>query len=268
LEETPVPIGAPIANKLVYILDEEKNLLPPYVRGDIYIAGAGVIKGYLNVNPKDVFFDNPFEPSRPLYRTGDVGMWNTEGEIIYLGRKDNQIKVNGQRIELEEIDAIARKCPRVRMAAAIVAEGRLILCYTSEKDSPVDKEMLQKVYERHLSKSLHPKEYILMEDMPLTGNGKVDRKALVQKVQDKREHTPVVLPQNKTEELVLEAWKETLGAVEISTESPFFEVGGNSLLLNKLKLELDKRINNSLSITDFFEYGTIKLIAEQIERKE
>lgn len=268
LEETPIPIGAPIANKLVYILDEEKNLLPPYVRGDIYIAGAGVIKSYLNVNPEDVFFDNPFEPSSPLYRTGDVGMWNTEGEIIYLGRKDNQIKVNGQRIELEEIDAIARKCSGVRMAAAIVAEGRLILCYTSEKNSSVDKEMLHKVYERHLSKSLHPKEYILMEDMPLTGNGKVDRKALVHKVQEKREDVPVVLPQNKTEELVLKAWKETLGVTEISTESPFFEVGGNSLLLNKLKLELDKRIPNSLSITDFFEYGTIKLIAEQIERKE
>lgn len=268
LEETPVPIGAPIANKLVYIMDENRNLLPPYVRGDIYIAGAGVIEGYLNVSPKNVFFDNPFEPSRPLYRTGDVGMWNTEGEIIYLGRKDNQIKVNGQRIELEEIDAIAGKCPGVRMAAAVIAEGRIILCYTSEKNCTVDKEMLHKVYERYMSKSLHPGEYISMEDMPLTGNGKVDRKALVQRLQDKKEHAPVVLPQNKTEELVLEAWKETLGVPEISTESPFFEAGGNSLLLNRLKLELDKRINNSLSITDFFEYGTIKLIAQQIERKE
>ena len=257
-----VPIGKPIANKKVFILDEKMRCVPPYVRGDIYISGTGVIERYLNVSPEGVFFDNPYAAGEKMYKTGDVGMWNESGEILYLGRCDNQIKMNGQRVELEEIEGVARCCEGISEVSAVQIDNRLIICYTCEKNKNVEKEKLKKEYLRRISRSLQPNDYHCLDRMPYTLNGKIDRKAIVTIIQNEKTH--IVTAENEKERLVLEAWRATLGIDRISTDSPFFEIGGNSLLLNKLKIEIDKRIENSLSITDFFEYGTIKKIAERI----
>lgn len=269
-----VPIGRPLDNKRVYILDEEFKFCPCYKTGMLYLAGNGVIHQYFGSNGQsDKFMENPCKAGEILYATGDLARWNSCGEVEYIGRSDYQIKINGQRIELEEIEKVALYCKGVEQSAAILRqEGdshqELVLCYTIRSGARVEKEELKQIFFAYLSQSLQPNRLIAVKAFPVNHNGKVDRNALleiVSKNEETKEET--VKPKNKLEQQILEIWKRILGKRDISVNIPFFEAGGNSLLLNTLKAELEKVMDCKLSLTDFFEYPTIEKQAEQIKRR-
>ena len=259
---THVPIGKPIRNKQIRILDEHNQLCPLYVKGEITIGGCGVADRYFNVDKHEVFLTDL--KLGKLYRTGDFGMMDAAGNVWYMGRKDHQIKLHGQRIELEELEHIGRDLPAVESIAAVLQNKQLLICYTEKE--PIPKEKLKACYARKLSRNLQPNDFVRFARMPLTANGKIDRKKLAEMLNDRQENPHVVLPQTPTEIAVAQAWSAALGKDEISIDRPFFEAGGSSLLLNKLKHELDKRIPNQLVITDFFECTTIRKIAERISQ--
>ena len=259
---THVPIGKPIRNKQIRILDAHNQLCPLYVKGEITIGGCGVADQYYNVDKHEVFLTDPQLGN--LYRTGDFGMLDSDGNIWYMGRKDHQVKLHGQRIELEELEHIGRELPAVESIAAVLQNEQLLICYTEKE--PIPKETLKACYARKLSRNLQPNDFIRFDRMPLTANGKIDRKKLAEMLGDRQENPDLVLPQTPAEIAVAQAWSAALGKDEISVDKPFFEAGGSSLLLNKLKHELDKRLPNQLTITDFFECTTIRKIAERISQ--
>lgn len=267
-----VPIGKPLDNKYVYILDKELKLCPCYKTGMLYLAGNGVIHQYFGSSGQsDKFVENPYKAGEILYATGDLARWNSRGEVEYIGRSDHQIKINGQRIELEEIEKVALYCKGVEQSAAIVRQERgshqeLVLCYTIRSGAQVEKEELKQIFSAYLSPSLQPNRLIAVKAFPVNHNGKIDRKALLEIVsEDEETGEETVKPKNELEQQILEIWKRILGKKDISVNIPFFEAGGNSLLLNTLKAELEKGMDCKLSLTDFFEYPTIEKQAEQIK---
>lgn len=269
-----VPIGKPLDNKRVYILDDQLELCPCYKTGMLYVAGVGVIRGYFGSNTqKDKFIESPYTAGEILYATGDLARWNGVGEIEYVGRCDHQVKINGQRIELEEIESIARLGKNVKQSAAIVQQtgnssGELIVFYSSKAGERVEKEALKKIFLDHLPSSLQPNRLIEIEAFPINDNGKIDRKALRDLATSGRDtYAKVEKPKTKLEEKILAIWRKILERDAISIDTPFFEAGGNSLLLNTLKIEVDKLTGGNIKLTDFFEYPTVEMIAKYIERR-
>lgn len=274
LGEESIPIGKPLDNKCVYILDKKLNCCPCYKIGMLYLTGNGVIHQYFGSDDqRDKFVKNPYKPGEILYATGDLARWNIRGEIEYIGRSDHQIKINGQRIELEEIEKIALYCTGVEQSVAIVqweddSRQEIILCYTVSAGAHVKKEELKKIFSIYLPRALHPNRLIAVKEFPVNHNGKIDRNVLLELLSEfEGTEEEIVKPRNRLEQQMLEIWKQILGKREISVNIPFFEAGGNSLLLNTLKVEVEKVMNYSFNLTDFFEYPTIEKQAEQIKRR-
>ncbi|HVW97009.1 MAG TPA: amino acid adenylation domain-containing protein [Mucilaginibacter sp.] len=274
--EEEITIGKPIANTQVYILDEQLNNVTGNSIGEIVIGGDGVAAGYLNRSEltDQRFIDNPLAavPGKKMYRTGDLGKYNDQGDIVCLGRMDHQVKVRGYRIELEEIEHALVKESNIRQAVVIAREDtpgdpRLVGYVVLEDENPdADLKILVQQWQRAmlavLPEYMVPDDFVLMTSIPITPNGKIDRKAL-----PKPDYNAVVrlgeyiAPRTEIEKQVAEIWQELMGIEKISIYDNFFELGGRSLIAVQIMARIEKLTGKRLPLATLFEHSTIEKLS-------
>jgi amino acid adenylation domain-containing protein len=283
-DENQITIGTPIHNTQLYICDEDLNLVPPGVTGQILIGGQGLARGYRNQpgQTADRFVPNPFSriPGDRLYRTGDLGRYRPDGNIVWLGRVDQQVKIRGYRIELEEVERAL--CEYGSVAdAAVVAKGdpsggsylAAIMITRPDTLQPSRDDLRQHLL-KHLPEYMLPSEYVFVDHMPLTASGKVDRQALrkldtVYHAAEINRHPdgPAVPIDDGVdngggigdmEELVAHVWREVLGLESVGLDVNFFDVGGHSLRLAQVRSNLESRLHRDIPMIDLFRYPTVR----------
>src|SRR4051812_8328614 len=270
---TSIPIGLPIANTQVYILDEHLEPVPVGVVGELYIAGAGVTAGYLNQPERTAerFLKNPFvnDPQAKMYRTGDLARYHEDGNIEFLGRGDDQVKIRGFRIELGEIESILAQHPGVKQAVVLAKEDdrgdkRLLAYVVAGREQDLTADSLRGYLKDQLPDYMVPSAIVLLPKLPLTANGKIDRQALPEPEQV--EAKAYVAPRTPTEEVVANIWAEVLRREKISVEDNFFDLGGHSLLATQVISRVRRTLNVDIPLRTLFETPTVARISEQIEK--
>ena len=258
-------IGKPIDNSYLYILDEAMQLVPVGVEGDIYIGGANLATGYLGneITTREKFIPDPFKPAAIIYKSGDVGKWLPDGNIEYMGRKDNQVKINGYRIELEEIEIALRKVESIGDAIVIVKETMdgdqsLVAYYLSETE--VEKEKIIAFLSTRLAAYMLPHHYIHLERFPLTTNGKVNKRALPEVDLLKSSQVEYVAPENDTQNQLVEIWRDILSIDTelIGIKNSFFDLGGHSLKATRLVSRIKSHFLIEITIKEVFTNPTIQ----------
>ena len=267
-----ITIGKPIINTQIYILDENNSICPIGIPGEIYISGDGVGSGYLNnstLNTKS-FIKNPFIPNSLMYKTGDSGMYNENGEIIYLNRIDNQVKIRGYRIELEEISNNILKYNGIKKCIVIDNENEtgkkyLAAYFVAEKEIDIIK--LKKHLISLLPNYMIPSYFIKLDELPLTFNHKIDRKSLPKpKIQDLSLEEPI-LPQNDIEQLLFDLIKDELEITNLGINHDLFNYNIDSLNIINIQVKL-LDLNIKINTQDFYKLRTIEKIAKYINNKE
>ncbi|KPV61396.1 hypothetical protein QJ48_00270 [Paenibacillus sp. A3] len=229
-----VPIGRPMPNQTVWILDAQQRLLPVGVAGEIYIGGAGVARGY-NRHPEltaEKFMPNPYAAGERMYKTGDLARWLPDGTIEYLGRIDHQVKIRGYRIELGEVEAQMRKTESVHEAVVIAREdeaGQKQLCAYVVADRELAIVELRKALSQTLPEYMIPSYFVQLPQLPLTPNGKVDRKALPAPKESMAAGTDYVAPRTAVEQALASVWQAVLGIGKVGVKDRFFALGGDSI---------------------------------------
>lgn len=267
-----VPIGRPIANTQLYVLDASLEPVPPGVVGELYIGGAGVARGYLN-RPElteQRFLPDPFSgiPGARIYKSGDLARYRKDGMLEYLGRADEQVKIRGYRIELGEIEAVLAAQPHVQTCAVIAREdepGRKVLVayvIPQERDMPSTDKLRAQLKEK-LPEYMVPGQFVYLEELPLTPNGKVDRKALPSPPSAATGRGG--LPRTRTEELVAAIWIKLLKIDGVGVQDDFFELGADSLTATALVANLRTIFGVDLSLASLFERPTIEGVAEIVD---
>jgi len=272
---TSVPIGRPIANSQVYLLDAHLQPVPVGVPGELHIGGAGLARGYLN-RPDltaEKFIPNPFSynPDSRLYKTGDLARYLPDGNIEYLGRLDHQVKIRGFRIELGEIEVVLTQHPIVRECVVIVHieashDKRLVAYLVPKLGQLIDNIELRDFLTDRLPDYMIPSAFVQMETMPLTPNGKIDRRALPVPEQVSQEQT-FVAPRNTLEQQLTKIWEKVLKIQPIGVHDNFFDLGGNSMLAMTLLSRIEKHLGKSLSLVTLFQAQTIAQHADIIRQK-
>ncbi|MDO3676197.1 non-ribosomal peptide synthetase [Paenibacillus ehimensis] len=265
-QETNVPIGRPIRNSKAYIVDAYGELLPVGVPGELCVGGDGVARGYLNQPELTAqrFVDNPFEPGTKMYRTGDLARWLPDGNIEFMGRMDNQIKLRGFRIELGEIEAKLAEHPQAKEVVVTVREdrpGNKALCayFVADRDIPASE--WRACLAKTLPEYMIPAAFVRIDRMPLKETGKIDKKALPEPngaADAARARRP---PETELERELAALWMQTLGLTEVGIDDPFFELGGHSLKATMIVSQLNKQFHTDLSLTEFFGGPTIRELA-------
>ncbi|HEX4355814.1 MAG TPA: AMP-binding protein, partial [Polyangiales bacterium] len=266
----PPSLGRPIANTQLYVLDPQQRPLPLGVPGELYIAGAGVVRGYRKRPELDAerFVIDPFaaDGGGRMYRTGDLVRWSARGELEFLGRTDHQVKVRGYRIELGEIEALLSRQPGVREAVVLAREDvpgdvRLV-AYLSGEAEPDD---LREAARAQLPSYMVPAAFVLLPQLPQTPNGKLDRKALpppgAAAGKQPREYAA---PENDLEATVVKLWCEVLGTDRVGTQDNFFDIGGHSLLVVKLHRRLRAELPVEVALTDLYRFPTVRSLVAKL----
>jgi acyl carrier protein len=266
-KEKVIPIGRPIDNIRLYVLDGNKQLVPYGVRGELYISGAGVGRGYVN-NPTltlERFTPNPYAAGERLYKTGDVVRWLPDGNLEYLGRSDHQVKIRGYRIELGEIESQLLGYTGIKAVVVAVHErgDEKQLAAYYESAEAITAATLRNYLLGRLPGYMIPSWFVHLPQLPLNVNGKVDRKALPEPVTDKKNESQV--PETEWEQQVFNLWQQVLLTADIGTKDDFFEVGGNSLRLISLFTLLEEQYPNTVKVRNLFEYRTITGLAGFIQ---
>ena len=269
----PLLIGRPLPNTQGFILDAQRQPVPVGVPGELYIGGSGVARGYLNrpALTAEKFIANPFGPGR-LYQTGDRVRWLPDGNLEYLGRLDDQVKVRGFRIELGEIEAVLCQHPAVQAAVVIVwhdapGEQRLVAyVVTPQAATPSLITELRAFLGERLPAFMLPAAFVGLDALPLTPNGKVDRKALPAPTAQKQSETQYVAPQNEHERHLIALWQAVLQRERVGVHDNFFELGGHSLLLIQLHRRLQERYGKQVTVMDLFRYPTVAALAAHLSR--
>jgi arthrofactin-type cyclic lipopeptide synthetase B len=259
------PIGKPIANTRMYLLDAQLQPVPLGVVGELFIGGVQVARGYLN-RPEltaERFLKDPFTGGR-MYRTGDVGRYLPDGNLEYLGRNDDQVKIRGLRIELGEIQARLLEYPQVNEAAVVARDDRLVAYYTG---APADIEHLRAHLLQHLPDFMVPALFVQLDALPLSPNGKLDRKALPAPGMDALRVREYAAPQGDTEILLAQLWAELLKVERVGRHDNFFELGGHSLLAVSLIGRL-RQEGMEADVRALFEQPTLAGYAAITERME
>ncbi|WP_194788519.1 non-ribosomal peptide synthetase [Pseudomonas sp. UFMG81] len=273
LEHTPdnTPIGKPVANTELYVLDAHGQPVPQGVAGELYIGGVQVARGYLNRAELSAerFLDDPFTPGGRLYRTGDLARHLSDGTLEYLGRNDDQVKIRGLRIELGEIQAGLTRLDGIQEAAVLApemppGERRLVAYYTGQVQ-PV--EVLRAALLKHLPEFMVPALFVHLEALPLSPNGKLDRKALPLPGAEALASKPYEAPQGATEQMLAEVWAELLGVERVGRHDNFFELGGHSLLAVTLTARLREQ-GLEADVRALFEHPTVAGYAAITDRME
>ncbi|MBV9774683.1 MAG: amino acid adenylation domain-containing protein, partial [Gemmatimonadetes bacterium] len=273
--ETRVRIGRPVANSRVYVLDPAGNPAPVGVEGEVFLAGAGVSRGYHN-RPDltaEKYLPDPFSeiPGARLYRTGDRGRWLASGELDYLGRIDQQVKVRGFRIEPGEIESVLRAHSSVEEAVVLArqtgGETRLVayLLPADEGHRPAAAELRESLRE-HLPDYMVPSAFVVMDAFPRTPSGKTDRRALPEPVVDALEQREgYAAPRTPTEEVIAAVWAEVLGLERVGIHDDFFDLGGHSLLGAQLVARVRDALGADLPIRALFDASTVASLAERVD---
>jgi len=269
--ERPVPIGTPLANTRCYVLDARDQLLPPGVPGELHIGGTGVARGYLGLDDLTAqrFPADPFGNGR-MYRTGDRVRWRRDGTLEFLGRLDQQVKLSGYRIELGEVEAQVLRHPGVREAVVLAREDRpgdvRLVAYVVFEQPPGDVAQLRGALRRLLPDFMVPATVVALDRLPMTPNGKVNRRALPPPATGT---TPVLMPEqrpsNPAEETIAGIWREFLQVSHVSREANFFDLGGHSLLAVQVHRRLQREFpDQGLTITDLFRFPTVGGLAAHL----
>lgn len=277
-EQANIPIGKPFSNYQVYIANEENQLCPINVPGEVYISSVALAKGYLNreEKTKEVFINNPFKENSIIYKSGDVARILESGVIEYVGRKDSQVKVRGHRIEIGEIeDNLAKHC-EIKDVAIIPKkddsnETILVAYYTSKNNKQVETLELNRFLLEKLPSYMVPKYMNHLEEMPISPTGKIDRKKLATyEIYHVEENANYVAPENETQKIISDIWGQVLGLEQVGIYDDFFEIGGHSLKIMSV-LVLLKPHFPGLKIGDFFTHRTVEQLsmrAEELKKKD
>jgi len=269
-----VPIGRPIANSQIYLLDRHLQPVPIGVPGELYVGGAGLARGYLD-RPEltaERFIPDPFggEAGARLYKTGDRARYRSDGEIEYLGRLDHQVKVRGFRIELGEIEAVLGQHPAVWEAAVVVREDtpgdqRLVAYVVARQGTDVTAAALRTHLKEALPEYMTPAAFVTLDALPLTSNGKLDRQALPAPARlDSAPDEAYVAPRTPVETQLSNIWEELLGVHSIGVRDDFFDLGGHSLLAARLMARIQKVFGATLPLSLFLRGATIERLADKI----
>ncbi len=270
-----VPIGRPINNARVYILDRQMQPTPTGAPGELYVGGAGIARGYLHrpALSAEKFLPDPFgaQPGARLYRTGDLARYLADGRIEFLGRVDSQVKLRGFRIELDEVETILNEHLDVQQAALLCVEdepgkAHLSACLIPAPGAAASVSELRRHLGERLPAYMIPSTFTFLDALPLLPNGKVDRRALGPLArgvdQAEREFEP---PRTPVEEELGRIWNRILGPAPVGRDDNFFELGGHSLLAMKLMAEIEKRFGAALPVATLFRAGTIAGLAAELE---
>ncbi|MCY9752700.1 amino acid adenylation domain-containing protein [Paenibacillus alvei] len=271
MEAAKSNIGKPIPTLSVYVLDENRRPVPIGVTGEMYVAGEGLARGYLN-RPDltaEKFVDSPFAEGEKLYRSGDLAAWLPDGNIEYLGRIDDQVKIRGYRIELDEIETQLLNVEGVEEAVVLArqdggGEKALVAYFVANRMLTVSE--MRTSLAQGMPGYMIPSYFVQLERMPLTTNGKVDRKALPEPQGGIQTGVEYVAPRNRTESQLVKIWEEVLGYSGIGVLDNFFELGGHSLRATNLVSKIQKEMNVELPLRDVFRYSTIEEMALAISR--
>ncbi|MEP7251818.1 MAG: amino acid adenylation domain-containing protein [Ginsengibacter sp.] len=282
-----MPIGKPFSNTQLYVVDQYEKIVPIGVSGELYIAGEGIARGYLN-RPElsaEKFTDDTFREESTstsennsedkivsrLYKTGDKVRWNEDGEIEYLGRIDEQVKLRGHRIELGEIENVLLQDPQIRQAAVKLAEdnyGNKLLVGYIVPESTFDKSATVKNVQKQLPEYMVPGFWVQLKALPLTSNGKIDKKALpapdVSGVLDSQ----YAAPETETEIALAKMWEDLLGIKKVGVHDTFFELGGNSIQTVTMFTRIRKHFGKELPLPTIFQAPNIKKLAAIITEKD
>jgi aspartate racemase len=271
-----VPIGCPIANTQVYVLNRHLKPVPIGVRGELYIGGASLARGYLN-RPElteEKFIPNPFsdEPGAYLYKTGDLARYLSDGNIEFLGRIDHQVKVRGFRIELGEIEAVLAQHQNVRETVVTAREDirgdkRLVAYVVPNQEQAATTSELRHLIKQKLPDYMVPSVFMMLNALPLTPNGKVDRRALPVPDQARQEpEETFIAPRDKLELQLTKIWEEVLGKKPISVRDNFFDLGGHSLLAVSLFAQIEKTFGKNLPLASLFQAPTIEQLTSLLSQ--
>jgi len=265
----PVPIGRPIANTRIYVLDPHDRPVPVGVPGELHIGGRGLARGYLG-RPDltaERFVDDPFVPGARLYRTGDLARFREDGALEFLGRLDHQVKLRGQRIELGEIEAVLARHAAVREAVVVTREHapgdvRIAAYLTAAGSAPPAADDLTAHLRAHLPEYMVPASFTVLDALPLTPSGKTDRKALP-KPQTTRADTGTrfVAPQDGLEHTLAGMWRGLLGVERVGARDNFFDLGGHSLLMAEFRTSLAATLGHELTMVELFQHPTVGSLA-------
>ncbi|MBP4137055.1 non-ribosomal peptide synthetase [Flavobacterium geliluteum] len=272
-EKSVIPIGRPISNTQVYILDEALKPLPIGATGKLYVSGAGVARGYLNKPEltEEKFIANPFIEGERMYDTGDLACWLPDGNIEFLGRKDHQVKLRGYRIELGEIEnTISQYSEDLKQVAVEVRENNQekVLAAYLVSTTNIDKSELRSFLQAKLPDYMVPGFYIELEKLPVTPNGKIDRNSLPSISVEDIVRKEYIGPRNKTEENLVLIWQEVLGIEPIGITDNFFELGGHSLIIAQIINRTRKQLGKTVSFKVFFANPTIEGLSKELQEKD
>jgi amino acid adenylation domain-containing protein len=271
-----VPIGRPIFNKEIYLLDNDLRPVPIGVSGELCIGGAGLARGYIGQPglTAEKFIPHPFSSSGVrLYRTGDLARYRADGNIEFIGREDSQVKIRGLRIELEEIEQLLKRHPAVQEAVAVTSawgkETRLVAYVTAAREGAgLASGELRSFLKDTLPESMLPVAYIVLEKLPRTIGGKVDRKALPAPEAQATVRNEALAPRNALERTIAEIWQEVLALPKVGVDDNFFDLGGHSLLLVRVHRRLVRELQLNLPVVDLFQYPTIGALAQHLTHGE
>jgi amino acid adenylation domain-containing protein len=266
-----IPIGTPFPNSSFFILDRHLQPVPIGVAGQLFIAGEGLSSGYWR-RPgltSERFIPNPFGSGSRLYRTGDLARWRDDGSVEFLGRTDHQVKIRGYRVELSEIEAVLGQHPAVMVAVVSereAPEGRILVAFVQpRRGCSVTAEELKLHCASTLAEYMVPASIALLDELPLTANGKIDRAALACTA-PVLVHSEFSAPVTVWEQHVATAWRELLGMETVGRSDNFFDLGGHSLLLVKLHARLSALVKRPFPVTELFRHSTVADTAAFLER--
>jgi len=270
------PLGRPLANVDVHVLDRNLRAVPPGVPGELFLGGSGVARGYLGQPDRTAerFLPHPFAahlgaPGARVYRTGDLARRLPDGTLEFLGRTDDQLKIRGFRVEPGEVEAALARHPEVRECAVVVQQGpALVACAVPRGE--VEAESLRAWLQERLPAALVPAGWILLEALPLTANGKVDRQALAAMAPPRtgRSDAVAIPPRTDLEREIGAVWCEVLGVERIGAADNFFDLGGHSLLLPRVQLGLRERFGLGVPLIAMFAHPTVAALAAWLESRE
>lgn len=285
-DSASVPIGKPIANTQVYVLDSELRPVAAGEPGDLYISGDGVVRGYWH-RPEltaEKFLSDPFQPGNRMYRTGDIARFLPDGNLEFLGRADFQVKLRGFRIEIGEIEAalenhagvgqaavLAREFkPRIQAQLQPQIEDRRLIAYVVPKPgTKLEIADLRAALVATLPEYMVPSNFVFLDSFPLTANGKIDRNALPDPatLEDEAGAAPE-LPRNELERMIAQAWKDALGVDHVGLNENFFDLGAHSLMVAEVQMQLQQLLGRELSLVDLFQFPTVTALANHLNGEE
>ena len=272
-----VPIGTPVSNTWVYILDESMNPVTPGEIGELYAGGDGVARGYLN-DPEATsasFIRNPFSHNHAdrIYRTGDLARRREDGVIEFVGRADNQVKILGYRIEPGEIETVLGRHPGIMQVCVVAQNGenaskRLVAFFVPSEYAPASPEQLRDFASGKLPQYTMPSQFVALPSLPLSPNGKVDRVALSKMQQISTcSGNRMEAPETNLERDLIELWSRVLHVRFVGLDDNFFDLGGDSLQIVAVHSHLQKTLHIQIPVTDLFEFTTIRKLVRHIEQR-